>query len=106
MSNALLEGLAWGLPAVVSDIPGNRELVVDGVNGRVVRVGDAETLSQAILELLVAPDLRRLMGARAREGVRHSYSAEAVVDRLFAVYAEIMADPTSDPSASRNRESA
>ena len=91
MSNALLEALAWGLPAVVSDIPGNRELVSDKVNGRVVPSGDAGSLAQALLDLLGDPGVRQRLGAAARERIRKNYSIEIVVDRLCACYADGLA---------------
>ena len=105
MSNALLEALAMGLPAVVSDIPGNRELVADGVNGRVVPVGDAEALAQALLELHGDSEARRRMGAAAREHVRNTYSLEATGDRLFACYADLLAARSSGRAVSKTRES-
>ena len=89
MSNALLEAMAWGLPAVVSDIPGNRQLVDDGIQGRVVPVGAVGALAQAILDLLADAGMRRHMGAAARTRVRQSCTLEAVVDQLCAAYAGI-----------------
>ncbi len=90
MSNALLEALSWGLPAVVSDIPGNRALVVDGVNGRVVPAGNPAALAQALLDLRADPEARRRMGAAARERIQESHTVEAVVDRLCDFYADLI----------------
>jgi glycosyltransferase involved in cell wall biosynthesis len=47
-SVSLMEALASGLPCLVSDIPGNREWIQDGVNGWLFRDGDAADLAQKI----------------------------------------------------------
>jgi glycosyltransferase involved in cell wall biosynthesis len=48
-SVTLMEALASGLPSLVSDIPGNREWIEDGVNGWLFRDGDANDLAEKIL---------------------------------------------------------
>jgi glycosyltransferase involved in cell wall biosynthesis len=48
-SVSLMEALASGLPCLVSDIPGNREWIDDGVNGWLFRDGDVEDLAEKIL---------------------------------------------------------
>jgi glycosyltransferase involved in cell wall biosynthesis len=86
MSNALLEAQSWGIPAVVTDIPGNRAIVRDGENGVVVPVGDAEALAAGIVRLCRNADVRAAMGAAARRRVLEHYSMESVVTRLTALY--------------------
>jgi glycosyltransferase involved in cell wall biosynthesis len=51
-SVSLLEAMASGCPAVVSDIPGNREWVRPGVNGWLFRDGDSDAMAQAVLEAI------------------------------------------------------
>ncbi len=48
-SVSLLEALACGMPCLVSDIPGNREWIEEGVNGWLFRDGDADDLAEKIL---------------------------------------------------------
>jgi L-malate glycosyltransferase len=48
-SVSLMEALASGLPCLVSDIPGNKEWIVDGENGWLFRDGDVDDLSEKIL---------------------------------------------------------
>jgi L-malate glycosyltransferase len=63
-SNALLEYMAMGLPAVVSDIPANRELV----SGEFFAAGNAAELAERLLGLWNQPVLRQDMSRRYREG--------------------------------------
>jgi L-malate glycosyltransferase len=48
-SVTLMEALACGLPCLVSDIPGNREWIEEGVNGWLFRDGDVNDLAEKIL---------------------------------------------------------
>lgn len=48
-SVSLMEALASGLPCLVSDIPGNKEWIVEGENGWLFRDGDADDLADKIL---------------------------------------------------------
>ncbi len=92
ISNALLEAQSWGVPAVVSDIPGNTEVVEHGVNGLVVSVDDVIGLSQAILRLIQSDTLRERMGKEARAKMEGNYSIEQVAGRIVALYSDVQAD--------------
>ncbi len=51
-SVSLMEALASGLPCLVSDIPGNKEWIEDGVNGWLFRDGDVDDLAEKILNAI------------------------------------------------------
>jgi glycosyltransferase involved in cell wall biosynthesis len=91
ISNALLEAQSFGLPAVVSEIPGNRAVVVDGVTGLVVPAGDAAALAAALVRLLGDADLRRRMGSEARRRVSAEFGIETVARRLGDLYRRLAA---------------
>ena len=65
-SISLLEALACGLPALVSDIPGNREWVTPGETGWWFPDGDVDTFTQAILDAVARHNQLPEMGRRAR----------------------------------------
>ena len=86
---ALLEGMACGVPPVVSNVPSVLEWIKDGVNGWVVPIGDAKTLAQSIKKCIKSESLRK---AFAEENIRlvaarASHSAHmAEAERLYRRY--------------------
>lgn len=85
-SNAVLEGMAMGLPMVVTDVGGNAEAVCDGHSGRVVPARDAPRLGAAILELALAPALRERLGAAARARVQAHFDERTCVASYRELY--------------------
>jgi len=79
-----LEALAAGLPAVVVDAPGNRDIVVDGVCGLITQP-NASDLSAKLAKIVNDTDLRlRLVGnaiPRANE-----FSEEKMAQKMVALY--------------------
>jgi len=67
--NVVLEAMASGLPCVVSDTGGPRELVQEGETGFVTRSLDIENFTAAIQRLVEEPSLRSAMSRKARESV-------------------------------------
>lgn len=86
MSNALLEAMAHQLPVVVSDIPGNRDVVTDGVDGLTFDPQSADDLASKLLTLVTDPELRQRLGCAARQVVMSTYDLEIVRDRYIEIY--------------------
>lgn len=89
MSNAVMEGMAAGLPMVVTRVGGNTDLVVDGERGLVVDPQRPAELCQAFQRLLDAPKEARRMGAAARAFVERELSLERLVRRHDALYRQV-----------------
>lgn len=87
-SNAVLEGMAAGLPMVVTDVGGNAEAVLDGVTGYVVPAHSPEHLAGALLKVAL-DDGRALMGDKGRERVREKFSMDACINAYEALYREV-----------------
>ena len=86
ISNALLEANSFGIPAVASDIPGNREVIIHEQTGLLVPVNDAKALAESIVRLLRDDGSRKHMGQVARSRIIENYSIENVVNRVCALY--------------------
>jgi glycosyltransferase involved in cell wall biosynthesis len=65
--NVIIEAQASGLPVVVSDSGGPKELVNENETGLITKSHDAEDLARAIRQLVADPARRQSMGNRARE---------------------------------------
>jgi glycosyltransferase involved in cell wall biosynthesis len=87
----LLEAGACGVPIVATDVPGTREVVVDGETGWLAPAGDAEELAKTMMRLMrMPPDARHAMGERARRHVAEHFSLEAALDRWERLYANLL----------------
>ena len=83
-NNTLLEAMSYGCPALVSACGGLPEIVTEQT-GRVVPVGDADALAEALGTLLDDAGLRGALGAAAAERIAAEFSLEAVTDQFEAL---------------------
>lgn len=91
-SNAILEGMAAGLPMVVTDVGGNAEAVLDGATGLVVPAHEPARLAQALLSL--ANQRNRVdMGKKGLQRAQQNFSMVACIDAYEALYRETGASP-------------
>ena len=97
MSNTILESMVAAKPVVATVVGGNSELVVDGKTGYLVPPGDPQSLSQALLKLLLKPELRCEMGVRGRSRVESLFTVEQMVDR----YEDLIKNVCQKKKASR-----
>ena len=90
MSNSLLEGMAAGLPFVVTGVSGNAEVARDGKTA-LLAAEDPDALGQAILTLAADPEMRRRFGKAARKIIERDYSLVACVSRYESLYGSLLA---------------
>jgi len=86
---ALLQAMGAGLPVLATRVSGVREVVRDGVSGRLVQAGDSPALAEALVELYRQPEGRARLGAAAHETIRDQYSLKAMLRRLEHLYLEL-----------------
>jgi glycosyltransferase involved in cell wall biosynthesis len=85
-SISLLEAMACGRPALVSDIPGNREWVFQGENGWWFENGDVESLTQALLCAIEERGRLPQMGRAARRLAEQRANWERNFPKLLEAY--------------------
>ena len=84
------EAMAYGRPVVATAVGGLLDAVEDGVTGVRVAPHDAAALRTAVEALLDDADLRRRLGASAREAARERYSWQAATDATIEAYLEAL----------------
>jgi glycosyltransferase involved in cell wall biosynthesis len=87
---SLIEAMATGLPAVVSDIPANRQLVDHGVEGMVVETRNEDAIGAAIESMLSDSETRSRMGRAARSRIGERFSTERVAGLYETLFAKIL----------------
>jgi glycosyltransferase involved in cell wall biosynthesis len=90
MSHVLVEVMSLGAPIVATNIPGSAELLRDGVEGRLVPVGDQRALLGAVRELVNNRGLAEEMGERAIERA-HLYDVKSTGKELARALKEVCA---------------
>jgi glycosyltransferase involved in cell wall biosynthesis len=86
----LLEAALLGIPSICSSIPGNNEVVVDGVTGLLFPPGEPAALAQQIDRLLSDRERCVGMGQKAQERARQEFTIEAMTDRVEALYRQLL----------------
>jgi glycosyltransferase involved in cell wall biosynthesis len=92
LSVSMLEAMACGLPALVTQVGGASDVVVHRENGWLVPPGETEPLLEALITLLDSDQLRRLLGSRARACVEERYALESVAAQMRAAYDRLLAN--------------
>lgn len=93
----LLEAQAMGLPVVASDIGGTPETIDPGRTGLLAPPKDVQALMNALGQLLGDPERRRTMGDAARVWLRDTFTLEAMISGVSAVYEEALAEYRGTP---------
>lgn len=86
--NVVLEAGAMGLPSIVTDINGSREIIENHYNGTIVAPGDATALQDA-MDKLRDSTTRTRMAAHCRDHVLCYWSASQVRQALLDFYAKL-----------------
>ena len=90
LSLFLLEAMACRKPVVATAVTGNVDVVVDGVTGFLVPPGDPRALAEKVVRLLQDEQLRLEFGRQGRARVEALFSLGRMLDRVRAVYDEIL----------------
>lgn len=83
----IMEAMATGLPIIVTDSRGNRDLVKTGENGYVVGVDDVNGLCTAVVDLYNSDEKRKIYGEKSVE-LAKDYSLDTIVNKMDQIYSE------------------
>lgn len=93
LSNVVMEACATGRPAIVTDIPGCREVVDDNVNGYLFEKRNADGLYDCVDRFINLPfDARKKMGIAARLKVEREFDRNSVIETYESVIVETIKD--------------
>ena len=90
LPKTLLEAAACGLPLIATDVPGCREIAVHEETGLLVPPRDSLALAETMLRLASDAELRRRLGAAARQRVCDNFSTERITGETIALYRELI----------------
>ncbi len=101
-----MEASASGVPCIVTDMRGCRQVVVDGRNGILVPVGSVPALAEAIVDLLCDRDKARRLSIEGRRMAVEIFDQRLVFERIRAAYASVLqrkgfAPPMNDSGGSQ-----
>jgi glycosyltransferase involved in cell wall biosynthesis len=85
-----MEASAMGIPCVLTDVRGCREVVEHGQNGLLVPFGDVDALADAIYELLTDDERAQQMGKKARCIAMERFDEQKVFEKVEAEYARLL----------------
>jgi glycosyltransferase involved in cell wall biosynthesis len=102
---APMEASAMGVPCVVTDIPGCREVVQHGHNGLLVPTSSPSALAGAITTVLMHGDLAGRMGQAGRQRAMTDFDEEHVFAIVKAAYVRLLSEKGLAPAKGARRES-
>lgn len=88
--NTVLEAGAMGLPSIVTNINGSREIIINGENGLIIPSKDADALYEAMKLMLLDNKMREKMASNARNLISSRFEKSFVQRCLIDYYNEIL----------------
>lgn len=88
---SILEGMAWEMPVIATEVGGIPSVVTDDVNGFLITPGDIKALAAAMTRIITDKELVKEMGRRSRE-IASRYSSEQVRNTLSKIYSRYGVD--------------
>ena len=85
-SNSVIEAMQAGLPIIASNIPGNRDLVIDQQTGRLVKLGDTADFARQTNEILESQAESKRLGSNARDRIASEFTVAQMVNKHASLY--------------------
>lgn len=86
LTKSVIEAMCLGIAPIITDIPGNNGLVIDGLSGWVVAPKDPEALARAIVDMSAEERERRRRGENAKQHIAQHFHTEKTVNKFLNLY--------------------
>lgn len=93
MAKTVIEAMAQGIPAVVTDAGGTHELIEEGKSGYVVPAGSSRDIADRIRMLHRSPEQLSSMGRAAKKRIEKKFSVQNSVNETLAFFQRILEAP-------------
>ena len=90
LPKSLLEAAAFGRPMVATDVPGCREIAIEGETGLLAKLDDPVSLADALERLAASAELRAKLGATARQHAMDRFSSALIGRQTVEVYRSLL----------------
>ena len=90
LGQVILQGMAAGKPVIATNGGGVPEIMIDGVTGILVPMGDVDAMAAAMRKILTSPERGRDMGEHGRRHVEIRYTIEATTRSIEVIYENAM----------------
>jgi len=90
ITKSVLEAMSIGKPCIITDIPGNRELIVDKESGIIVPFKSSKELAKAILNLFNNPGDQKRFGINAKYRIKEILNTKQTVLKTGDLFNNIM----------------
>lgn len=89
-ARVLYESLLAGTPVISTNTAGANEIIDDGLNGRLIEVGDSDGFARATLEILGNKNLLERMSQQAKIKGNSTVSNNAIIEKMKSFYQSIL----------------
>ncbi|PCH59824.1 MAG: glycosyl transferase family 1 [Gammaproteobacteria bacterium] len=90
LPRAMMEAMSCGVPPVITDTGGGKEIVDDGVTGFIVSVNDADAVADRVRKLYSDPELVAAMSVRCKEKIKNYVSLDKTVDQFVDYFRKLI----------------
>lgn len=90
MSNSVMEAMSAGKPVLASDIPANRELVVHGETGFLIKLADTVGIMQFLRRCIDEPGLAEKLGTAGHRRIQQFFGVQRMVDAYADIYRALL----------------
>jgi len=87
---AMIEAMFLGQPVIISNIPGNKGMVEDGVGGYIIEPGNEQSIASALSKFYNQPEKRSTMGLAAKAHIESFLSHETTIQEYGKLYQSLI----------------